>query len=256
MTKIAPSTQSLIIARQYLKHEFRKILAGPKDPKIWSKIDRSLDRLAKTDEQSFWNLVAAIAEGWKLKAVFRILSDSTYRWKLQSIPLNKLTLTGMSPAIDRYVIQKFKRNPESLRKELQKKRSAVKKAILKAGIEPKPDVDHYPILIFESKEKELKVFDGMRRTLLALMKNQKNIRAWVGYRKNPQGKPLISRDRCLFLAEIYQFSKHQDKNLVKSITRVGKEVTLTYRNGKDVLHKRIAGWSHDPAVKKLFRKIK
>src|SRR3990167_5011014 len=112
MLKYTPSKNAALIAKQYLKQEFRKIFSDVKNDKFYKKIDKSIESFTDREgESSFWNLLASISEGWKLKWVFQILSDDKYQWKLKNIPLDKIYLTGMSPTIDKYVIKKFNRNP-------------------------------------------------------------------------------------------------------------------------------------------------
>jgi len=73
MLKYTPSKNALVIAKQYLKNEFRKVFSDIKDDKFYKRIDRSIDNFnLREGEMSFWNLLAAISEGWKLKQVFSI----------------------------------------------------------------------------------------------------------------------------------------------------------------------------------------
>ena len=103
MIKYTPSKNALAIAKQYLKQEFRKIFSDIKDAQFYKKIDRSIDNFnLREGEASFWNLLAAVAEGWKVKWVFQLLSDDKYQWKLKNIPLEKVYLTGLSPTVDKY----------------------------------------------------------------------------------------------------------------------------------------------------------
>ena len=100
-----------------------------------------------------------------------------------------------------------------------------------------------------------RVFDGMRRVLLALINNQLAIKSWVGAKVNTKGKPLISTNRCYFLSNLYNQAKSKDKNLEKAIIRIGKEINKNYRNGKEVLLKRVIGWSHDQKIKSIFAEM-
>ena len=254
MLKYTPSKNALIIAKQYLKNEFRKIFSDIKDEKFYKKIDKSIDNLnLREGEMSFWNLIAAISEGWKLKQVFTVLSDDKYQWKLINIPLEKIYLTGMSPVIDKYVIKKFNRNPLAFAKAW-KINKIMRQEIIKTGFSTHKERDHFPILVYKVGD-SFRVFDGMRRTLLALTKNQKNIKAWVGYKINAKGRPLVSANRCYFLSNLYNQAKTKDKNLEKSIIRVGKELNKNYRNGREVLLKRVIGWSHDQKIKSIFAEM-
>jgi hypothetical protein len=198
-------------------------------------------------------LTAAISEGWKIKDIFYIVSSTKYKWKLQQFHLSKIVLTGMSPVIDKYTIKKFNRNPLAFAKAWKKDKK-MREEILKTGFSSHKERDNFPILVFQTDD-GFHVFDGMRRTLLALINNQDKIKAWVGYKTNPKGKSLISTNRCYFLSNIYERSEKQDKELEKSIIRVGKEIIFNHRNGKEILIKRIADWSHNPEIKRIFKKM-
>lgn len=254
MLKYTPSKNALEIGKQYLKHEFRKIFADVKDDKFYRKIDRSIDGFEKREgEASFWNLLAAIAEGWKLKWVFMILSDDKYQWKLRDVPLEKIYLTGMSPTLDKYIIKKFNHNPLAFAKAWKADKN-MRAEIIKTGFAPHKERDKFPILVYKIGA-NYRVFDGMRRVLLALTKNQASIKAWVGYKVNVKGRPLISANRCYFLSNLYNQAGSKDKNLEKAIIRIGKEINKDYRNGREVLLKRIIGWSHDQKIKSLFAEM-
>lgn len=251
MQKYTPSKNALIIAKQYLKNEFRKIFSDVKDEKFYKKIDKSIDKFdAREGEMSFWNLLASLAEGWKLKQVFAVLSDDKYQWKLKNIPLAEVYLTGMSPVIDKYIIKKFNRNPALFAKQWKINRT-MREEIIKTGFSAHKDRDNFPILTYKIGE-NYRIFDGMRKVLLALIKNQSTVKAWVGYKVNAKGRPLISANRCYFLSNLYNQAKSKDKSLEKALTRIGKEINKDYRNGREVLLKRIIGWSHDQKIKSIF----
>lgn len=254
MLKYAPSKNALLVAKQYLKHEFRKIFSDVKDDKFYKKIDRSIDNFdLREGESSFWNLLAAVAEGWKLKWVFQILSDDKYQWKLKDIALDKIYLTGLSPTIDKYVIKKFNHDPSAFAKAWAADK-AMRREIIKTGFMAHKERDNFPVLVYKMGD-NYRVFDGMRRVLLALIKGQPSIRAWVGYKIKAKGQPLISANRCYFLSNLYNQAKHKDKTLEKAIIRIGREINKNYRNGREVLLKRIIGWSHDQKIKSLFAEM-
>jgi len=251
MGKLTPSQNALVAAQQYLKHEFRKIFSDVGNEDIWEKLDVSIENLLEREgEQPFWSLVAAISEGWKLKSVFYFLSSSKYRWELQEIPLSELVLTGMSPILDKYTIRKFNRSPRAFANAWRQDKK-MREEILKTGFSKHKERDSSPILVVKT-ESGLRVIDGMRRVLLALVDKKNKIVAWVGYEVNPNGKPLVSLGYCYFLSQIYERSKNQDKNLEESIIRIDRETVENFRNGKETLAKRIAGWSHNPRIKRIF----
>lgn len=241
------------IGQVYLQHEFRKIFGDVKDEKVWKKLDKSMETFLKREgEESFWGLLFGISESWKLKYVAHILSDDKYEWKLQKFPLSEVTLTGMSPVMDEYIIKKCERDPMHFAKEW-KKSAVMRRKIRTTGFSAHKERDMHPVLLFE-KEGKTQVFDGMRRTLLAVIRGDEKIEAWVGCEKNKKGKPLISVSRCLFLADVLKLTR-KDQNLNKAVLKIAKEVTKNFRNGKKAFKKRIAGWSHDENVKKTFKKL-
>lgn len=255
MESLTPSQGALRIAQQYLQHEFRKIFHDVKNPSIWKKLDRSIASfLKREDETSFWNLVASISEGWKLKSVYRILSDTTYEWKLQTFPLEKITLTSMSPTLNTYLLEKCERNPLLFR-ALWRKDPVMRKKIRATGFSAHKERDHFPILIHQAPDGTWRVFDGMRRTLVHTISGKKAVKAWVGHRVNPRGKPLISASRLWFFENISTAAVKKDQALESALIRIGQETVRMYRNAAQTLHDRIGGWSRDEKVKEMIAKI-
>jgi len=139
-----PSKNASLIAQQYLKHEFRKIFNDVNDSKIWKKLDKSIENFTKRENEiSFWNLTAAISEGWKIKDIFYIVSSTKYQWRFKKIPLSKIVLTGMSPVIDKYTIKKFNRNPLNFAKAWKKDKK-MQEEILKTGFSSHKERDNFP----------------------------------------------------------------------------------------------------------------
>ena len=243
------------MADQYLKHEFRKIFHDLRNKNIWHQIDRSIDTYERRDgEGPFWNLVSSISENLKLKRVYHELSSTKYSWKLQSIPTNKLLLGGMSPTINRYTLKKCKRSPMLFLHEWNRN-AKIRKVIHKTGFAKHPERDHFPIFVYKTKD-GYAIFDGMRRSLLAIIENKKRIKAWVGTVTNPNGKSLISAGRCHFLANVYERSARFDPSLEKALVRIGKDIMHSYRNGRTTLINRIGGWTYDPKLKSIINKMK
>ncbi|MDD4901132.1 MAG: hypothetical protein PHS62_03435 [Patescibacteria group bacterium] len=254
MPKYTPSKNALVIAKQYLKNEFRKVFSDIKDEKFFKRLDKSIEQIHRREgEASFWNLVAAIAEGWKLKQVFSLLSDDKFQWKLKNVNLKNIYLSGMSPALDKYLVKKFNHDPLAFAKGWRHSKT-MRQEILRSGLAAHKNRDHFPVLLYKAGE-SYRVADGMRRVLIALIKNRTAIKAWVGYKVNAKGRPLISANRCYFLSNLYNQAKSRDKALEKALTRIGKEINKDYRNGRELLLKRIVGWSHDQKIKSIFAEM-
>ncbi len=241
------------MAVQYLQHEFRKILPEVFRTQGGRVIDRDFERLSKRQgEVSFWNLLAGVSEDWKLKSVFRVLSDSRFSWKKKKIPVRGIILTGMSPLMDEYVIKKCDRSPIAFG-EMWKKDKKMRDKIKKSGFSAHSERDHFPIFVAHEDGK-YKVFDGMRRTLLAIIGNKRYITAWVGDMKRKNEKPIISEGFCYVFSQIYKNGKRTKKQN-DAFVEVGKIISKEYENGRDVLRTRIGGWSHDGRIKEIFERM-
>lgn len=100
-----------LIANQYLYHEFLKIFKDVTDVSFRHKIKQSIDHFRKREgEHHYWLLVAAIAEGWRVKWVYRLLTNPGYRWNLEVRKISDLTMTGMNPKVVDKVIMQVGRN--------------------------------------------------------------------------------------------------------------------------------------------------
>lgn len=248
--KLTPSKNAEKMAVQYLRHEFRKMLNGIKNPAIWKSIDRELAQfIQRNGEFSFWNLVAAISEDWKLKGVYRILSDTRFKWYKNKIPIDKMILGSMSPTIDAYTLKKFKRNP-TLFKEAWFKDEKMRQAIIRTGFSAHKERDHFPIFVWKNGN-GYRVFDGMRRILLALINGKKETIAWIGEPVNKSGKPLLSGGFAYVLSQIYAETDKNDK-IDRAMKILLAAIAQKKRNGKELFKERIAKWSHDKKIKKIF----
>ncbi len=252
MRRLTPSKNAERMAIQYLQHEFRKILNGIRNPETWKLIDKEIADLPATQgESSFWNLVAAVSEDWRLKSVYRVLSDTKFTWKLEEIPLNKITLPCMSPTRNQYTLTRCGGDPVKFL-ALWKTNAQARNAILKTGLSRHRERDYYPIFIVDIPG-GLSVFDGMRRTLLAVIGGKKTITAWIGRPTKKKGKPLVSGGFGYVLSQVYRYAERKNKNVDRAFTQVVQIIGSDYRNGKELMNKRIAGWSRDEKIKKVFR---
>jgi hypothetical protein len=250
MKNLTPSKEVRGIGEGYLRHEFRKIFNDIEDENVWAEINRSIGTfLERENEYNFWGLLFGISEGWKVKYVAHILSDTKYEWKLEEFPLDEVVLTGMSPVIDKYLIESD-RDPLAFGKKWREN-PTMRKEIENTGFSRHEERDADPILLYQKNDGKFHVFDGMRRTLLAAIKDKEKIQAWVGYEKNPKGRPLISTSRCLFLADVLRIDP-KDEALKSAVVSIAKKVGKYFRNGREVLIERIAGWSHDEDLKKTL----
>lgn len=138
---------------------------------------------------------------------------------------------------------------EKCGKRIKKMRDKIKKS----GFSAHSERDHFPIFVVHEDGK-YKVFDGMRRTLLAIIGNKRYITAWVGDMKRKNEKPIISEGFCHVFSQIYKNGKRTKKQN-NAFIEVGKIISKEYENGKNVLGTRIGGWSHDERIKEIFERM-
>lgn len=219
------------IAISYLIHEFKKIFEDIDDKKFFKLIKKSVKfmpkRFGAKPYEGFWMLVAGIAEGWKLKWVFRLLTDNGLKWQKEIRRLNDITLTGMNLIINPIIYEYCKRNPLKFRIWWNLHKNDKNNPILKM-IKPYPARDFDPILLHEENA-EFKVFDGMRRTLLSSIQKKNQIICYVGYRVE-KGKPQISPDKLLFLKLLADGASKKDQNKVsKAMKIILNEICKQYK---------------------------
>lgn len=228
------------IAKQYLLHEFSKMLSDNNDAKFWQQFEKSLNlNLQKMPQRNFWQLLSGISEGYKLKWLFRILSDNSFSWNREIWNLNDITMTGIDPKIDKIIKEKNSSSPLKFGKYVQKNPN-VKKLFF--DLEGKNGFyrNKFPILLRQDGE-QFKILDGMRRTCLAAIKGQDEIEVIVGY-KVRNGKMKLNPDKIYFLDLLYRESKDRErikeplKVILKEIKKQFRDVELTKGSGvsKDI----------------------
>lgn len=240
------------LAREYLYDEFLKIFQDVHDPAFRKAVRRSLNAFVRRDGlQSFWQLVAAVAEGWKLKTVFRYLSDSAYQWNLEEHWIENLTMTGFSPdAVDRVIRQCHRRFFEFA--EYYRSHPAFFRKYM-PRLKPQPERDRHPVLIYyDTRLKQLRLFDGMRQTTLAAIAGKDRIRAYVGYPIRP-GKPKVNQDKIWFFRDLLADSPKDQKTLQAFIT-VGQAIVRRTQNGRKVFRASLKPWS-DPKIQQVIRAV-
>ena len=218
-----------IIADQYLYHEFLKIFWDIHDKSFWRKMKQSLFRIRKRDgEHTYWLLVAGIAEGWRVKRVYHLLTNPAYQWNLEVRKISDLTMTGFNPPAVDNLIRRCNRNFHLFVDYYHKHPDFFRKYM--PNLAPRPERDQHPILVFWQVEKRtLRVFDGMRRAVLAAIKGKKTIKAYVGYPLF-KGKPMVNLDKINYFNLLFAEAR-KDKTTYKAFIRVGREMIRQSRNG-------------------------
>lgn len=234
------------IAVQYLKHEFIKLFSNPS--KLLDKVDNFPQEMGK----DFWQLVSGISEGYKMKWVYRVLTDNKYSWTLEQIALDDVTLTGMSEFMDN-VINQANGKPSNFA-QIWAKNPEFAKTPDGAGIKAHLERDDFPILLWERYD-QLHVFDGMRRTCVAAITQKTEITAWVGRITNLDGQMMVNKDKVLFLRALYDESPDKDAELLDGIVKVMKGYIKLTRNGREVVENVLNKWKDDPNLVEVVEEI-
>lgn len=249
---IRTNVQPEEIAKLYLKLEFRKLFANIQDYKFWKQLDNSIDTIKdRVNENDFWQLISGISEGYKLKWVYRVLTDSVYSWSLERIALDDIRMTGMSPVINP-ILEKAEWKPKKFAQiwKSNPKYATVPKIQLLA----EPERDHFPIFLHE-RDEQLRVFDGMRRVCLAVIEGRDLMEAYVGRIRNSKGQMMVNADKVLFLRVLYDEAPEKDQKLLDAIVTVFKAYIRYYRNGREVVNNVINKWRQDEELAKIAEKI-
>jgi hypothetical protein len=241
------------MAIEFLQHEFRKFFPDQKD-EFYLNMDRLIQEFPETrGEETFWFIVAGISEGYALKYVHRRLTDSKYAWSLEKVKLDDLTMTGMSPFMNP-ILEKASWKPSNFAK-IWRENPDLAKAPEAEDMRLYPERDIFPIFVRENKEHKLSVFDGMRRTCMAALRGDSDILAYVGRVVNPKGKPLLNRDKALFLRLMYDEIPKEDLKLLDAIKIVMRAYQKYYRNGLEVVENVMHKWKKDPKLVKVAEEI-
>jgi len=241
-----------VLANQFLYHEFLKIFRDVKKTAFRRQIKSSINSFLKRDgPHHYWLLVAAIAEGWRVKQVYRLLTDSSYQWNLEIRKISDLTMTGFNPAAVDRLISRSRRNFYTFADYYHHHPGFFDRYM--PNLKPRPERDRHPIFVYwDKKEKQLRLFDGMRRTVLAAVAGEKTIKAYVGYPIH-KGKPMVNLDKIQFYKLLAAHAK-KDKKTVQSFIVVGREIVKQHQNARRAFKNALKPWS-DSFSKKLTHAI-
>lgn len=180
------------LARNLVEKELRKLLLSLPDD-VWKNIDQSIHgwlkepvryHLEDGGPRDFWDAFAAIIESIKLKPNFTAwITAENVTWSKKTIAVKDIQMTSPLGQLKKVsglnlrndlpfaeIIDVLSDNREVL--EEQK--------VLIDEHSTDPAQDKYPIIIQKTDNGPLKVMDGNRRTLKAVIYGQEKLDAWVG----------------------------------------------------------------------------
>jgi len=234
------------LGNQFLYHEFLKIFRDIEDKLFHKKIKKSLDAFIRREgRHHYWLLISAIAEGWRVKHVYRLLTNTGYHWNLELRQISDLTMTGLNPPIVDRLIHRCQRDFHKFAAYYHRHPVFFKKYM--PNLLPRPERDHHPVFVYwDARHKQLRLFDGMRRTVLQAVKNKKTIKAFVGYPVK-SGKQMVNLDKISFFQHTFLEAK-KSQPTYRSFITVGREIAKQSKNGTQAFRSIIKPWSDKKLV--------
>jgi hypothetical protein len=183
------------IAVRYAQQEMRKLLPQLRDASLWQSIDEQIGKwYAELLIRNFWNAIHGISMGFRLKSLVPWITSLHIKWTEKDMPIEELWFGGKFGPIASLGIpesavavkeQLFRPENRELFEQTQK--------ILKEKAAETAPRDDFPIFVVrkthgDSSDKKLRVVDGNRRLLRAIVNKKEAIRAVVG---EPVGEPVL-----------------------------------------------------------------
>jgi hypothetical protein len=239
------------IALQYLRHEFIKMFPGQPDA-FYEQLAGGVDKFPETlGDDLLWKLLAGIAEGYKFKWTYRILTDDGLAWSLEKVKLDDIRMTGMSPFMDPILVQ-ANWQPSAFANVWNEHPEYAQHPDA-AGMKPEPQRDHFPIMLIEQGGM-LKVFDGMRRTSMAALAHQPDMTAWVGRRIKP-GKSKLNADKTLFLFATYSEASTHDPETLEALIGISRMIIREHANGREAVERALQFWDAKEHMREAAAKV-
>lgn len=183
------------IAVRYVQQEFRKLLPQLRDDVLWQSIDEQVQKwYEELSIRNFWNAIHGISMGFRLKSLVPWITSFNVQWSEKEVPLDELWFGGkFGPIKSLGCSESAKEVKEKLflpenQKLLEQTRQKLEEEAAKTA--PR---DKFPIFVVrkshgDSTEKTLRVVDGNRRLLQAIVNKKDTIGAVVG---EPVGEPAL-----------------------------------------------------------------
>ncbi|MBU4142857.1 hypothetical protein KJ590_02550 [Patescibacteria group bacterium] len=223
------------IAIRYAQHELRKLLPQLRGRSQWELIDKQVEQWDKNFSfQNFWNGIHGLSMGFALKSLVPWITSLNIKWEEKNVPIMELWFGGKFWTIGRLKNaesaaavkeQVFQTENEGLLKK-------TKKLIKEKAVESAPR-DDFPIFTVR-KEGKLRVIDGNRRLLQAIVRGKSAIRAFVA---EPVAEPSLHEHwvPTSLLVDLVFWHKHQfqiGRDTTKALANVIAKLILNSSAGR------------------------
>lgn len=224
--KLFPSSDTTKLSR-----DIEKWWSDPGEVKLAELID-------------FWDAVDAVMGGIKLKSVCTMLTAENYNWSAETLKVKELTILANLeqlkniPGLDKnnYAVTSI---ADALSRDEELRQEQLR---IVEEHSQNEEQNNYRIVVERSRKGELRVHDGNRRTLLALLRDNSTIDAWVFDKPNEEPRNYwVSIQTLLGLCKIY---RHNPDNveLVAAIKSVLKHYFDESEPARVAFQKRVVGF--------------
>ena len=225
------------IAVSYIEQEMRKLFPQSRDASLWYSMDKQIAGWYESlSIRNFWNAVHGISMGFRLKSLVPWITSLNMQWREIDLPVEKLwfggrfgplSSLGMKVSEEVGAVKNALLQPEN--KEILEQ---AKKDIKEKYQETAPR-DDFPVFAVR-KEEKLRVIDGNRRVLKAILEDRKTIRAVIG---EPVAEPAIYEHwvPTSLLADLVFWHKRQiqsGRDTTEIMTRVIAELIYDSSAGR------------------------
>lgn len=174
------------IAICYARHEMRKLLPQLRDANIWQSIDKQIENwYEELSIRNFWNAIHGISMGFRLKSLVPWITSLHMQWVEKDILLEELWFGGkFGPIASLKIPDKISESAAEVKKRIfQRENKGIfeqtRKKLEELSKETAP-CDNFPIFVIRKDQDKLKVIDGNRRLLQAVIFGKEKIRAMTG----------------------------------------------------------------------------
>lgn len=216
------------IARYYLASEIGNALSGD-----------NLQVRPDLSEKELWRLLEAFSHTYRANGVFHLLTDHGFDWYRTDIPVERITMTGMSPPLNKLIqSERINRSPIKLRDYLhsyfQQHPSADDDLEQLNECRPRPVTSGLDIIIVrEDEEGVIKMADGSHRFLSLLMDDRPTVTAYYAKQNGKPHKHMMGDTIFLTMRRLYTHA--QDETEKQAVLATTKALIRSSHDWRDAI---------------------
>ena len=219
------------IAVRYVRHEFRKLFPGLRDEEAWKTIDASIAGWFDANPtlapvRDFWNGLHGISMGFKLKNLVSWLTSVNMAWSERAVPVDELSFGAI---LDETECVGHRPSAQDVRTWYFNPERAETLAVARAAHEERSKMtmprDEFPIIVMR-KEGVLRVVDGNRRVLRAILFEQPTINAVIGEQAAEPAihESWVPTSTLIDLVSFHRYWSSQDRDVTNPVATVITEL--------------------------------